>query len=89
MALYRHGMVMKKAEKEDNSPGVKERMSGNNTAYAGLKKDWTRATFIVKKEHLEKVKAVAYWDRKKLKDVIADALESYLKNKTINTEKEN
>ena len=35
----------------------------------------TRATFIVKEELLEKLKAIAYWDRMKIKDVIASALE--------------
>jgi hypothetical protein len=37
-----------------------------------------RATFIVKEEQLEKLKAVAYWDRTKIKDVITAALEKYL-----------
>jgi hypothetical protein len=37
-----------------------------------------RATFIVKEEQLEKLKAVAYWDRSKIKDVITAALEKYL-----------
>ena len=37
-----------------------------------------RATFIVKEEQLEKLKAVAYWDRSKIKDVITSALEKYL-----------
>ena len=36
-----------------------------------------RATFIVKETLLEKVKAVAYWDRLKMKDVIQIALEEY------------
>lgn len=34
-----------------------------------------RATFIVNKEALEKLKAVAYWDRILIKDVINTALE--------------
>ena len=38
----------------------------------------TRATFIVKESLLEKVKAVAYWDRILMKDVINTALEEYL-----------
>lgn len=41
----------------------------------GTKEGETRATFIVKEELLEKLKAVAYWDRIKIKDVIASALE--------------
>lgn len=41
----------------------------------GTKEGETRATFIVKEELLEKLKAIAYWDRMKIKDVIASALE--------------
>lgn len=35
----------------------------------------TRATFIVNENLLEKIKAVAYWDRVMIKDVINTALE--------------
>ena len=41
----------------------------------GTKEGETRATFIVKEGLLEKLKAIAYWDRMKIKDVIASALE--------------
>lgn len=40
----------------------------------GTKEDETRATFIVRKDILEKLKAIAYWERKLIKDVIAEAL---------------
>ena len=49
----------------------------------GLKEGWTRATFIVREEHLEKVKALAYWDRKEIKQVIDEALEEFLEGKSI------
>ena len=41
----------------------------------GTKENETRATFIVNEELLEKLKAVAYWDRVMIKDVINTALE--------------
>jgi len=41
----------------------------------GTKEGETRATFIVKEELVDKLKAIAYWDRMKIKDVIASALE--------------
>jgi len=41
----------------------------------GTKEDETRATFIVNEELLEKVKAVAYWDRVLIKEVLNKALE--------------
>jgi len=41
----------------------------------GTKEHETRATFIVNEELLEKLKAIAYWDRILIKDVINIALE--------------
>ena len=49
----------------------------------GLKEGWTRATFILKSDYLEKIKALAYWDRKQVKEVIDEALGLYLKGKKI------
>ena len=51
----------------------------------GLQDGWTRATFILRKDHLEKVKALAYWDRKKVKEVIDEALGAYLRGRRIKT----
>jgi hypothetical protein len=44
----------------------------------GLKNDETRATFIVREDLLEKLKAVAYWERLNIKDVINEALDRYV-----------
>ena len=44
----------------------------------GIKEGYTRATFIVKEELLEKFKAVAYWQRTLIKDMINVALEDFL-----------
>lgn len=38
----------------------------------------TRATFIIKEETLTKLKAIAYWDRVLIKDVINEALEAHV-----------
>ena len=38
----------------------------------------TRATFILDKETLDKIKALAYWERKQIKETLAEALETYL-----------
>ncbi|MFA5436315.1 MAG: hypothetical protein WC372_09800 [Candidatus Neomarinimicrobiota bacterium] len=38
----------------------------------------TRATFIIKEETLTRLKAIAYWERVLIKDVINEALEAYL-----------
>ena len=49
----------------------------------GLREGWTRATFIMKEATVEKIKDVAYWDRKQVKEVINEAIEFYLKDKKV------
>jgi hypothetical protein len=49
----------------------------------GLREGWTRATFILRSDYLEKIKALAYWDRKQVKEVIDEALMEYLNGKKI------
>jgi len=58
-------------------------MASNETSQKGLKDGWTRATFILRKDYLEKLKSISYWQRRKLKEVIDEALGSYLKGKKI------
>jgi len=41
----------------------------------GTKEKETRATFIVNEDLLEKLKAIAYWDRVLIKDVVNTALQ--------------
>ena len=41
----------------------------------GTKENETRATFIVKEDLLEKLKAIAYWERTLIKEVVDKALE--------------
>lgn len=48
------------------------------TSQEGLKENETRATFIVKEDTLEKLKAIAYWERLLHKEVAALALEKYV-----------
>lgn len=49
----------------------------------GLPVGWTRATFIVDQRLHEKIKALAYWDRLTVKEVINEALAKYLQDKNI------
>ena len=53
------------------------------TSQIGTFEGETRATFIVKEESLEKIKAIAYWDRLQIKDVLNEAIEAYFENKGI------
>jgi hypothetical protein len=56
-------------------------MVSNKTSQKGLKDGWIRATFILRKDYLEDLKALAYWERKKIKEVIDEALRLYLRRK--------
>lgn len=49
------------------------------TSQEGTYNDETRATFIVNIELLEKFKAIAYWERNLIKNVINEALLDYVK----------
>jgi hypothetical protein len=60
-----------------------KRPGDRNAARAGLKDGWIRATFIVREENVNKLKALAYWDRRGIKDIVDEALTEYLKEKNI------
>ena len=57
--------------------------AAGKSASAGLQPGWTRRTFIVREEHLEKLEALSYWEKKSLKELIDEALDSYLSSKHI------
>jgi len=48
---------------------------------------WKRATFIVRRDHLDKIKALAYWKRVTATELLDQALEKYLKGKTVKRSK--
>jgi len=60
------------------------RKETSKSSQEGLKDGWTRATFILKKDRLEKIKLLAYWERKQVKEVMEEALGDYLSRKRIN-----
>lgn len=45
----------------------------------GCKEAETRATFIVSEADLERIKAMAYWERVQIKDIVNAALREYIK----------
>jgi uncharacterized protein YnzC (UPF0291/DUF896 family) len=59
-----------------------------NSSQRGLTNGWTRNTFILREDYLEKIRALAYWERKTIKEVVDEALGSYLKGKRIDPTKE-
>ena len=52
-----------------------------NEAERGTLEGETRATFILNKELIYKLKAVAYYDRVMLKEAVTEALQSYIDKK--------
>ena len=66
----------------DNS-GTPSKPRRGSTTSKGLRPGWTRATFIVREETVQQLKAVAYWDRKELKRVVEEAFRLYLEGKEI------
>ena len=59
------------------------RIINANSLEKGLQEGWTRATFVLRKDYLSKLKAVSYWERKKMKEVIDEALGFYLRGKRV------
>ena len=62
-------------------PGTPSKPPRGSTTSKGLRPGWTRATFIVREETVQQLKAVAYWDRKELKRVVEEAFRLYLEGK--------
>jgi hypothetical protein len=48
------------------------------TSQEGTKEGETRATFIVTEASLEKLKAIAYWDRLTIKETAQEAIDEYI-----------
>ena len=64
-------------------PSTPARSPRGSTTSKGLRPGWTRATFIVREETIQELKAVAYWDRKELKRVVEEAFRAYLQGKEV------
>ncbi len=64
-------------------PGTPGKPPRGLTTSKGLRPGWTRATFIVREETVQQLKAVAYWERKELKRVLDEALSTYLKDRDV------
>ena len=62
-------------EKPKRGRPVTQTKEITKSSQEGTKENETRATFIVNEELLDKLKAIAYWDRLLIKDVINTALQ--------------
>ena len=68
-------------EKPKRGRPVTQTKEINSSSQEGTKEKETRATFIINEELLDKLKAIAYWDRVLIKDVVNTALQEYLTKK--------
>jgi len=62
-------------EKPKRGRPVTQTKEITKSSQEGTKENETRATFIINEEILDKLKAIAYWDRVLIKDVVNTALQ--------------
>jgi hypothetical protein len=65
-------------EKPKRGRPVTQTKEITKSSQQGTKDKETRATFIVNEDLLDKLKAIAYWDRVLIKEVINTALQDYV-----------
>ena len=75
-----------KAVMDKKSPGVKTRSKKSakkrqNAARKSVGDGETRATFIIDESFLDRLKAIAYWERKQIKTVFHESLTAFFKLK--------
>ena len=63
-------------ESTSKTSRAKKEMSGDRTSEGE-----TRATFIIEELLLNRLKAIAYWERKQIKAVLREALDLFIKEK--------
>jgi len=68
-------------EKPKRGRPVTQTKEITKSSQEGTKENETRATFIINEELLDKLKAIAYWDRVLIKDAVNTALQDYVDKK--------
>ncbi len=67
-----------KAKKGPGRPKSENTKEYESSPKEGTKENETRATFIVKEDILDKLKAIAYWERSLIKDEVNKALDVHI-----------
>jgi len=75
--------ISQASEPQAAMPAMKLSSDVIPAARRGLQDDLTRATFILQQEHLDKIKAYAYWERVQIKDVLEQMCEQFFENKKV------
>lgn len=55
------------------------------SASAGLAEGYTRATFIIKQDHIDRLKALSYVNKLPIKDLVDQAMTRFLKDRDVTT----
>ena len=70
-----NSLLGEQPEKPKRGRPVTQTKEITKSSQEGTKENETRATFIINEELLDKLKAIAYWDRVLIKDVVNTALQ--------------
>lgn len=77
------GDLPKQTKKTTPKARVSKTSAPVNWAAKGCKEGYTRSMLFVRKDYIEKLKDVAYWDRKQIKEALEEALSLYFKGRSI------
>lgn len=69
------GLLGEEIRGKESTPGLNITRKAEN-----VPQDEKRATFIVLNEQLDALKAISFWERRMLKDVLKEALSAYILN---------
>ncbi|BDC35215.1 hypothetical protein Noda2021_11730 [Candidatus Dependentiae bacterium Noda2021] len=69
--------------KDESYQSLATLIEKSKSTQKGLPEGWTRATFIVEEKMNEKIRALAYWERLTVKEIMYEALSTYLKGKHV------
>ena len=72
---------MEDKEKKQSGRPKNPNIVRDNTAQKGLTSEWTRASFIVSVQNLEKIKDYAYTERLSIKETIETILNEFFADK--------
>ncbi|HJD59406.1 MAG TPA: hypothetical protein LFW20_01835 [Rickettsia endosymbiont of Omalisus fontisbellaquei] len=65
--------------KKDFKTGFDSLLSSDKPTKTTISNERTiHASFVVNSSYVEKLKAISYWDRKKIKDVVNEAFKNYI-----------
>lgn len=72
-----------KAEKKPGNLSKSNKLSKQDKPIKSGNQGMIRKTFIIKPEYHEKIKALAYWERKEIMEIMEEILDSYFQGKTV------